>query len=94
VIFQTLYFQQTQAFGHQNLQTSQLNWLHIRHSLLGEGQKCMTQHLTATHARAIGPDEVDRRTWPQMDNLFSSSALFDHLIKKIKHCGVVMGKSE
>ena len=50
MIFQTLYFQEIQAFWHQNLQTPQLKRLHIWHSLLGVGQKCMTQHLTATHA--------------------------------------------
>jgi hypothetical protein len=54
----------------------------------------MTQHLTATHARVIEPDEEDRRTWAQMDDFFSSPELFDHLIKKIKCCGIVMGKYE
>jgi len=54
----------------------------------------MTQHLTATHARVIEPDEEDRRMWPQMDYYFSAPELSDYLTKKIKCCGIVMGKFE
>jgi hypothetical protein len=42
----------------------------------------------------IEPDEEDRRMWPQMDYYFSSPQLSDYLIKKIKCCGIVMGKFE
>jgi len=50
----------------------------------------MTQHLTATHARVIDPAE-EERTWPQMDNFFSSPELFDHLIKKLNVVGLSWG---